>query len=90
MFRRPVVLGKGNGMRIGIDLGGTKIEGLALAADGCEIARIRIPTPRGDYPGTVDAIRGLVENLEQRGEPGASVGVASPGAVSPVTGRMKN
>lgn len=90
LFRRPVVLGKGNGMRIGIDLGGTKIEGLALAADGCEIARIRIPTPRGDYPGTVDAIRGLVENLEQRGEPGASVGVASPGAVSPVTGRMKN
>ena len=77
-------------MRIGIDLGGTKIEGLALAADGREIARIRVPTPRNDYPGTIGAIRRLVEELEQRGEPGASVGVASPGAVSPATGRMKN
>ncbi len=47
-------------MRIGIDLGGTKIEVLALAADGKEVERKRVPTPRGDYDGCVRAVRDLV------------------------------
>ena len=52
------------GTRIGIDLGGTKIEGLALAPDGSELARIRVPTPKDDYPAIIQAIAGLVTRLE--------------------------
>jgi fructokinase len=77
-------------MRIGIDLGGTKIEGLALDAEGHEIARVRVPTPRHDYDGTLGAIAAVVRQLEQRvGGPG-SVGVGMPGIVSPATGLVKN
>ena len=81
-------------LRIGIDVGGTKIEGSAL--DGAqEIARIRVGTPR-DYRATVDAIASLVESLEQHFEPRVprhwppSVGVGIPGAESPATGLVKN
>ena len=77
-------------MRIGIDLGGTKIEGIALADDGRELARRRIPTPRGDYDGTVAAIVGLVAELEESAGSRASVGIGTPGAPSRATGRMKN
>jgi fructokinase len=77
-------------MRIGIDLGGTKIEGVALDAEGHEIARVRVPTPRQDYVGTLDAIAGIVHTIEQRvGGPG-SVGVGMPGIISPATGLVKN
>src|SRR5687767_11449380 len=72
-------------MRIGIDLGGTKIEALALEAG---VGR-RIATPRDDYAATVEAIAALVEELEREVCP-ATVGVGTPGAVSPATGRMKN
>jgi fructokinase len=75
-------------MRIGIDLGGTKIEAIALDADGRQLARTRIPTPRDDYDRTLDAIAGLVASLE--GSTRASVGVAIPGAISPATGVVKN
>jgi len=78
-------------LRIGIDLGGTKIAGIALDADGATRAETRVPTPRDDYAGTLDAIVGVVAALErQAGATGASVGVGMPGAVSRATGLIKN
>ncbi len=76
-------------MRIGIDLGGTKIEILALDDHGREVFRRRVPTPREDYDGTVRAIVGLVDAVEAALGP-ASVGIGIPGAVSPLTGLVKN
>ncbi len=76
--------------RIGIDLGGTKIEGVLLARDGAELARRRIATPRGDYAGSVAAIRDLVLALEAAARCSGSVGIAIPGSISPVTGRLQN
>jgi fructokinase len=77
-------------IRIGIDLGGTKIEGVALAAGGRAVAGRRIATPRDDYDGTVRAIAGLVSALEaEAGAPG-TVGIGMPGAISPATGLVKN
>jgi len=72
-------------MRIGIDLGGTKIEALALDADGGQTFRRRIATPRGDYHATLDAIASLVA---QAGE--GTVGIGIPGALSRATGLVKN
>jgi fructokinase len=77
-------------MRIGIDLGGTKIEGLAIADDGRELARKRIPAPRGSYADTLAAIVSLVEVLERDAGARGSLGVGIPGAVSPATGLIKN
>jgi len=77
-------------IRIGIDLGGTKIEGLALSADGRAAAGRRIATPRDDYDGTVRAIAGLVSALESDAGSRGTVGVGMPGAVSPATGLVKN
>ena len=76
--------------RIGIDLGGTKIEGVALAADGTETARRRISAPRDDYDKTLAAIADLVEELSQTVACGAPIGVGFPGAISPATGLVKN
>ncbi|WP_338056213.1 ROK family protein [Telmatospirillum siberiense] len=76
--------------RIGIDLGGTKIEGLAIDAHGRENLRLRVSTPAGDYHGTLSAIRSLVEDMEARLGEGASVGVGIPGALSQATGLVKN
>jgi fructokinase len=76
-------------MRIGIDLGGTKIEGIALD-DGAEIARLRVDTPRGDYAATVDAVARLVSALEKPAGARASVGVGIPGTLSPENGLVKN
>ncbi|MBI5507986.1 MAG: ROK family protein [Deltaproteobacteria bacterium] len=76
--------------RIGVDLGGTKIEGVLLGADGAELARERLPTPNGDYRGTLDAIRTIVSHLETRGGQQATVGVGTPGAVSRALGGLKN
>jgi fructokinase len=77
-------------MRIGIDLGGTKIEGMALAADGRELQRRRIPAPRGSYDDSVRAIVELVNALEDQARERGTVGVGIPGAVSPATGLIKN
>jgi fructokinase len=77
-------------MRIGIDLGGTKIEAIALADDGRELARRRVETPRRDYDGTVATIAGLVAELERAAGGPASVGVGIPGTISPATGLVKN
>lgn len=77
-------------MRIGIDLGGTKIEGIVLAADGSEVLRERVPTPAGDYPGILDAIRNLVARLEAGAGRQCTVGIGMPGSFSRATGRVKN
>jgi fructokinase len=76
--------------RIGIDLGGTKIEGIALAPDGRVAAGRRIATPREDYDGTIRAIAGLVAALEAETRSQSTVGVGMPGAISPATGLVKN
>jgi fructokinase len=77
--------------RIGIDLGGTKIEGLVLDPDGAEFARRRIPSPRGDYRATLDAIADVVTWLEQHtGACGLTVGLGIPGSVSRRTGLVHN
>jgi fructokinase len=75
--------------RIGIDLGGTKIEALALGPAGEEIARHRVPTPAG-YDTTIAAIADLVRGLEQTVGGSGSVGMGIPGVISPVTGLVKN
>ncbi|MGE3277854.1 MAG: ROK family protein [Vicinamibacterales bacterium] len=77
-------------MRIGIDLGGTKIEGIALADDGATLARERVPTPAGDYAATVAAVVALVGRLEAQAGTTGTVGVGIPGVVSPATGLVKN
>jgi len=77
-------------MRIGIDLGGTKIEGVALDDEGNELGRERVATPRGEYDGTIAAIAQVVAALEQRFGGPASVGIGIPGAISPATGVVKN
>ena len=77
-------------MRIGIDLGGTKIEGIAMDDAGRERARRRVPTPRGDYRATVEAIVSLVAALESESGGRASVGIGIPGAISHVSGLVKN
>jgi fructokinase len=77
-------------MRIGLDLGGTKIEAVALDAAGATRARRRVATPRDDYAATLRAIAGLVEEVEREiGERG-TVGIGMPGAISPATGLVKN
>jgi fructokinase len=86
----------GRRIRIGIDLGGTKIEGLALDDAGAELARLRIPTPQHDYAATVKAIADVVAELEQRiggiaSDPEKpSVGVGIPGTIVRATGLVKN
>ena len=77
-------------MRIGVDLGGTKIEALALDRGGREFGRIRIDTPRDDYAATVTAIAGLVREIEAATGPGATVGVGIPGTIVRATGLVKN
>jgi fructokinase len=76
--------------RIGIDLGGTKIEGIILDADGSELIRERVPTPAGDYRGTLVAVRELVLRLVSRASGPCPVGIGMPGSVSRATGRIKN
>ncbi len=77
-------------MRIGIDVGGTKIEAIAIDAHGREHARLRVATPAGDYRATVQAICGLVVALESQIGGPSRVGIGTPGAVSHATGLIKN
>lgn len=77
-------------MRIGIDLGGTKIEIVALGDDGQELLRRRVPTPQGDYRATLMTVAGLVEAAEHELHARGSVGVGTPGTESILTGRIKN
>jgi len=75
---------------IGIDLGGTKIEGIALSNTGEELFRHRIATPQGDYMATLQAINNLVGLIEKTIGETASIGIATPGALSPASGLMRN
>jgi fructokinase len=75
--------------RIGVDLGGTKIEIAVLAPDGTEALRRRVPTPSG-YPDTLAAIAELVREAEATLGISATVGIGIPGVISPATGRVKN
>lgn len=76
-------------VRIGIDLGGTKTEAIALGSGGEELFRRRVDSPRDDYDGTIEMIATLVADAERVVGP-ATVGVGTPGAVSPATGLIKN
>jgi len=76
-------------MQIGIDLGGTKTEAIALTAEKIVAARRRIPTPR-DYTATLDTITGLVAELESETGQAATVGIGIPGVVTHATGLVKN
>jgi fructokinase len=77
-------------LSLGIDLGGTKIELIALDASGQERLRRRIPTPQNDYAATVAAIAELVHDAEGELKQSGMVGIGTPGARSPASGRMKN
>lgn len=79
-----------NPLRIGIDLGGTKIEAALVTAAGDVVWRERCPTPRQDYRGTIEAIAGLVARAEQAAGRRCTVGLGTPGSVSPATGLMRN
>lgn len=80
----------GEQISMGIDLGGTKIEIVALDAQGAELLRHRVNTPQGDYAGTLEAIRGLVVLAESEAGCTGTVGIGTPGAISPATGLLKN
>jgi len=77
-------------IRIGIDLGGTKIEAIALGEGGEELARRRVATPRRDYEKTLGVIVKLVEGIEGELKARGSVGIGIPGMISPATGLIKN
>src|SRR3954454_12464102 len=77
-------------MRIGVDVGGTKIEIIALDLNSRELFRRRIAAPRGDYAATLSAIAALVAAAEASTGQSGTVGVGIPGAISPATGLVKN
>jgi fructokinase len=85
-----MTLQKDHSIRIGVDLGGTKIEFVALEPDGTELHRHRIATPRFEYEGTVRAIADGVKEIEKQLGRTATVGVGIPGTVSTRTGFVKN
>jgi fructokinase len=77
-------------LRIGIDLGGSKIEGVSLGPEASELARYRVTTPRNDYAATIAAIVDLKARLMHGIQASATIGIAVPGSISPVTGVMQN
>jgi len=77
-------------LRIGVDVGGTKIEAVALLPNGHERDRTRVATPQGDYEATVHAITDLIRAMERRVGQQGTVGVGIPGTVSPATRLVKN
>ena len=80
----------GAGARIGVDLGGTKIEGIVLARDGTIVRRERLATPAGDYDSVIAAIVALVAGLERGFEAPLPTGIGTPGSLSPATGLLRN
>ncbi len=81
---------KAKSMRIGIDLGGTKIEAIALDEQGEELLRKRVATPFGDYQGTLRAIVELIVDVEKNTSRQGSIGIGTPGALSPASGLLRN
>ncbi len=86
----PALANVGTMLRTGIDLGGSKIEIACFGEDNSIVLRERIPTPQGDYLGTVMAVAGLVEAVEQKVGAHGTVGIGIPGAESRLTGLIKN
>jgi fructokinase len=72
-------------MLIGIDWGGTKIEGVAMREDGVELLRLREPTPRHDYVGCINVIKNVIENLENQTGQRGSIGIGIPGSLEPIS-----
>ncbi|WP_028467439.1 ROK family protein [Nisaea denitrificans] len=79
-----------SGFRIGIDLGGTKTEAVALSPSGEVVAQERVPTVKGDYAATISTISGLVNRTEDLIGQSCTVGIGIPGAASRDTGLVKN
>ncbi len=81
-----------NPVTIGVDLGGTKIEAVAMSSDGREFGRFRIPTPKDNYEGTLNAVESLVHQTRETldGVAVASIGIGIPGSPSPKTGLIRN
>jgi len=77
-------------LRIGVDLGGTKIECVVLGSSGAELWRKRIPAPRGDYAATIEVAANLVQEADRTTDMKCSVGIGTPGAISAASGLMKN
>ena len=77
-------------MRIGIDLGGTKIEGIMLSDAGDELYRHRVQTPQDDYKGTLQSIIQLIQHIETNVDEKGSIGICTPGSLSPSTGLLRN
>lgn len=77
-------------IRLGIDLGGTKIEIIALDSAGNELLRRRVATPQGDYAATLQVISGLVHATERELALPVTVGIGTPGAISKASGLLKN
>jgi predicted NBD/HSP70 family sugar kinase len=77
-------------IRIGVDLGGTKTELIALDPHGTELLRRRVPSPRGDYAATLDNVVALVREVEVQLGARCSIGIGTPGAISPRTGLLRN
>jgi fructokinase len=77
-------------LRIGVDLGGTKTELIALDGSGREVLRKRTPTPQGDYRATIGTVVTLIEDAEKNLKVTSTIGIGIPGALSRVTGRVKN
>jgi fructokinase len=86
----PSTQEKQDQVRIGVDLGGTKIEFVALERDGSELHRHRIATPRFDYEGTVRAVAEAAQGIEKKLGRSATVGMGIPGTISTKTGLVKN
>jgi fructokinase len=72
-------------MLVGIDWGGTKIEGVAMERDGRELLRLRQETPRHDYAGCIAAIKAMIANLESKTNQRGSIGIGIPGSLEPVS-----
>ena len=77
-------------MRIGIDLGGTKIEAISLDESGRELFRKRVATPQGQYDQILQTIVALIEDVEQATGQTGSIGIGTPGALSPASGLLRN
>src|SRR5688572_18539308 len=77
-------------LRLGIDLGGTKIAGVALAPGGAIAAEHRCATPRHDYAATLDAVAGVVSEIERQAGRHGTVGIGMPGAPAPISGLVQN
>ena len=77
-------------LRLGIDLGGTKIAGVALGAGGRALAEHRVPAPRHDYAATIEAVAEMVRALEQAAGGTGSIGIGMPGSLSPASGLVQN